>query len=260
MKRLLAFLMIALLLLPALASGAESGYELNTLADGAASLTVGTGEEIKISLIIKSPDGNSFPFGAFQCYTDFDPEYLSFVPGSIVATPIAEADPISYGAGYESVYVSRISKDEPSQTYTSGETIVTFLLKAGEKTGSTAVKLRGIKLRYDGAALPITGSSADITIVPPEERPFPLAAEADGSSFTVTNRSGSSIDNVTVYAASYAENGRMNSAEVLLSGEEFTEFESVKSALPKSLQDSDRLVFFFTDGEHIPLDGPQTVR
>lgn len=177
MKKIIAATLILGLLcglwVPAMAAG-EGSYTLRILANGSEEARVEVGKELTVSLTMSREGAEEFDLFCMQDYLCFDPTYFTYVDDSLEVytagdesqTPVVSAGALRFpaGAGEKNrVYVNRVS--DSAQATKSGETILSFRLKA-VKTGTTNVEHDAVEVfREPGQLYSVTETPATVTIV-----------------------------------------------------------------------------------------------
>ena len=150
MKRAFAWILALCLLLScgaaALAAGEDYSFEI--LANDEKETSVPLGEEVTVTLLLNRENGTDISLFSIQDYVCFDPEYLTFVEGSIETWPktelggieqILSASPIRFSVvpieDYNRVYMNRTSDQE--RIVADGSVILSFRLKTLKKGTTT---------------------------------------------------------------------------------------------------------------------------
>lgn len=179
---LLAVLMLFTMASPAFAAGEDFTFEIKL-----DKTSVKTGDIVKVSLVIKSSDGQPFEINTMQDYVGYDIEFFEFVEGSIVLPATGNFKATHQG---DRVYINRYSMN--ATTTDSGEfTALTFEVKAinpgdGEFTNSVVEMvdsmLNPFSVKLVDAVCEVEKAEQYVPVVPDniEEKKYSVKEDSDG--------------------------------------------------------------------------------
>lgn len=138
MKRLLAALLLALMLLPAVAFGDERAYTFAVSVNGGERCRAAAGDTVTVSLTLHRTAGDGTMY-AMQDAVVFDPAFFAFQPDSLLLRGEVEASPpLTLRDGRQALYLGYVAFGDGAE-WAEDTVIGSFQLKVLASGGASAV-------------------------------------------------------------------------------------------------------------------------